>query len=134
MSKLCTVLNLKVHMKFLFKVLSILGVAMLLSSCSTNFTQIDKTKLVGTWEEVKQNGMALPVITLNQDGSASTQNSPIFTLDKWLIEDNQLRVIGKTKARGQSALFDEMYRILKLSDKELVLEYEKITYVYRKIN
>ncbi|MDD5869651.1 MAG: lipocalin family protein [Succinatimonas sp.] len=134
MSKLCTVLNLKVHMKFLFKVLSILGVAMLLSSCSTNFTQIDKTKLVGTWEEVNQNGMALPVITLNQDGSASTQNSPIFTLDKWLIEDNQLRVIGKTKARGQSALFDEMYRILKLSDKELVLEYEKITYVYRKIN
>ena len=107
---------------------------MLLSSCSTNFTQIDKTKLVGTWEEVNKNGMALPVITLNQDGSASTQNSPIFSLDKWLIEDNQLRVIGKTKARGQSALFDEMYRILKLSDKELVLEYEKITYVYRKIN
>lgn len=121
-------------MKFLFKVLSILGVAMLLSSCSTNFTQIDKTKLVGTWEEVNKNGMALPVITLNQDGSASTQNSPIFSLDKWLIEDNQLRVIGKTKARGQSALFDEMYRILKLSDKELVLEYEKISYVYRKIN
>ena len=134
MSKLCTVLNLKVHMKFLFKVLSILGVAMLLPSCSTNFTQIDKTRLVGTWEEVNKNGMALPVITLNQDGSASTQNSPIFSLDKWLIEDNQLRVIGKTKARGQSALFDEMYRILKLSDKELVLEYEKITYVYRKIN
>jgi len=86
--------------------------------------------LVGSWKD--QSSAALH-FSLFEDGRAKSDNMRTLLYQKWSIKNNQLFLTLKSIGNKTSSIDTEIYEIIKLDSKLLILKKDNSIYKYKKI-